>query len=56
MKIINCEKKEMIPLTEEENKVFALIKMMKIIKIKEKLQITVITQENLVELPIVNAT
>ena len=69
MKIINYEKKEMIPLTKEENKSykeqkyaiyakksFVWIKMMKIIKIKERLKTTVITQENLEELLIANVT
>ena len=37
-------------------KSFVWIKMMKIIKIKERLKIIVITQENLEELSIVNAT
>ena len=58
----------MIPLTKEENKSykeqkypiyakksFVWIKMMKIIKIKERLKITVITQENLEELLVANA-
>ena len=62
------KKKKMIPLTNEENKSykeqeachyekksFVWIKMMKIIKIKERLKIIVITQENLEELLIVNA-
>ena len=62
------EEKEMIPLTHEENKFyeeqeeshiseekFVWIKMMKIIKVKEKLKIIVITQEGLEELFIVNA-
>ena len=69
MKIINYEKKEMIPLTKEENKSykeqerchnakksFVWIKMMKITKIKERLKITLITQGNLEELLIANAT
>ena len=60
MKIINYEKKEMIQLTKQEKmpyknnkhaiyvkKGFNMIKVMKIIKIKERLKITVITQENL---------
>ena len=70
MKIINYEEKEMIPLTNKENKSckekskrhaihakksFVQIKMMKIIKIKERLKIIVITQENLEELLTVNA-
>ena len=66
MKIINYIKKEMIPLTYEENKSykeqeachiceksFVWIKMM---KIKERLKTTVIIQENFEELLIVNAT
>ena len=69
MKIINYEQKEMIPLTYEENKSykeqeachicekkFGVDKMMKIIKIKERLRIIVIIQENLEELLIANAT
>ena len=69
MKIIDCEENKMIPLTTKEKKnmknkkhaiyakkSFALIKMMKIIKIKERLKIIVITQENLEELLIANAT
>ena len=69
MKIINYEKKEMIPLSYEENKSykeqkyviylkkgFVLIKMMKIIKTKERLNITAITQENSEELLIANVT
>ena len=69
MKIINYEKKEMIPLTKEEKKSyknkkhviyvkksFVMIKMMKTILIEKRLKITVITQENLEELLIVNAT
>ena len=70
MKIINYEEKEMIPLTDEENKSYEErevchicietfcvdMKMMKIIKIEKRLKITVITQENLEELLIVNAT
>ena len=61
MEIINYEEKEMVPLTHEENKYhicqksFASIKMMKIIKIENRLKIIVITQENLEELLIVNA-
>ena len=64
MKIINYEEKEMIPLTDEENKSYEErevchicietfcvdMKMMKIIKIEKRLKITVITQENLEEL------
>ena len=63
MKIIDYEKKEMIPLTNEESrcyeeqkvchickKSFVWMNMMKIIKIEEKLKITVITQDNLEEL------
>ena len=66
MKMINDEKKEIIPLTYEENKSykeqeschicekrFVWIKMM---KIKERLKTTVIIEENLEELLIVNAT
>ena len=58
----------MMPLTKEENKsykdqevviygkkCFVWIKMMKIILIEKRLKITVITQENLEELLIVNA-
>ena len=37
------------------NKIFVSIKMMKVIKIKESLKITVITQENLEEMLIGNA-
>ena len=61
MKIINYEEKEMIPLTHGENKfykeqeAFVWIKMMKIIKIKGRLKIIAITQENLGELLTVNA-
>ena len=63
VKIINYEKKEMIPLTKEEKKSyknkkhviyvkksFVMIKMMKTILIEKRLKITVITQENLEEL------
>ena len=63
------KKKEMIPLTKEEKslikskrnviyakKSFVWIKMMKIIKIEKRLKIIVITEENLEELLIVNAT
>ena len=59
----------MIPLCYEENKSykeqkyviyvkkgFVLIKMMKIIKTKERLNITAITQENSEELLIANVT
>ena len=59
----------MIPLTKEENKSykeqeschickekFCVDKMMKIILIEKRLKTTVITQENLEELSIVNAT
>ena len=59
----------MIPLTKEENKSykeqelchickekFCVNKMMKIILIEKRLKTTVITQENLEELSIVNAT
>ena len=69
MKIVDYEKKEMIPLTKEENKSykeqeschickekFCVDKMMKIILIEKRLKTTVITQENLEELSIVNAT
>ena len=69
MNIINYAKKEMILLTYEENKSykeqetchiskgkFCMDKMMKIIKIEKRLKITVITQENLEELLIENAT
>ena len=55
----------MMPLTDEENrsyeeqevfiyvrKSFVWMNMMKILKIKKRLKITVITQENLEELPI----
>ena len=62
------KKKEMIPPTKEEKslkgkrnfiyakKSFVWIKMMKIIKIEKRLKIIVITQENLEELLIANAT
>ena len=66
--IVNYEKKEMIPLTKEEKKSyknlkkdiyakksFVLIKMIKTILIEKRLKIIVIIQENLEELPIVNA-
>ena len=66
MKIFNYEKKETISLTKEENKnkknviyvkkSFVWITMMKIILIEKRLKTTVITQENLEELLIVNAT
>ena len=69
MKIINYEEKEILPLTYEENKSynnkkhviyakksFVWIKMMKIIKAKERLKITAIPQENLGVLLIANAT
>ena len=59
----------MIPLNYEENslkknkklviyakKIFLWIKMIKIIKIEKRLKTTVITQENLQELLIENAT
>ena len=59
----------MIPLNYEENslkknkklviyakKIFLWIKMIKIIKIEKRLKTTVITQENLEELLIENAT
>ena len=68
MKIINYEKKEMIPLTKEENmshknllslpymsKSFVMIKMTKTILIEKRLITTAITQENLEELLIVSA-
>ena len=68
MKVIDYEEKEMMPLTKKEKspikikkhtmyakESFLWIKMMKVIKIKERLKITVITQENLEELLIVNA-
>ena len=68
MKISDYEEKEMIPLTKKENKLyreqekchickrsFAQIKMMKIILIEKRLEIIVIIQENLEELPIVKA-
>ena len=63
MKIINYGKKEIISLTGEENgpyekqevchickKSFVRMITMKIIKIKRRLKITVLTQENLEEL------
>ena len=66
--IVNYEKKEMIPLTKEEKKSynnlkkdiyakksFVLIKMIKTILIEKRLKIIVIIQENLEELPIINA-
>ena len=65
MKIINSEKKEIIPLKKKisyikskrhaiyAKKCFVWIKMM---KTKERLKTTVIIQENLEELLIVNAT
>ena len=70
VKIIDYEKKEMIPLTKEENKsykeaskhviyakkCFVWIKMMKIILIVKRLKITATTQENLEVLLIANAT
>ena len=69
VKIINYEEKEMTPRTKEEKspiknkkhatyvkKSFVWIKMMKTIKIEKRLKIIVITQENLEELLIVNAT
>ena len=68
VKIINYEKKEIIPFTYKKNRLykeqearciceekFCWIKMMKIIKIKQRLKINVITQENLEELLITNA-
>ena len=66
MEIINYEKKEMVPLTYEENKSyeetchiceekFCMDKGDKPMKIKESLKITAITQESLEELLIVNA-
>ena len=67
MKIINYEEKEMIPLTHEENKSynekdkchicekkFCIDKDDKNYKNKKSLKVTVITQENLEELLIVN--
>ena len=67
LKIINYEKKEMIPLTKEENmshknllslpymsKSFVMIKMTKTILIEKRLITTAITQENLEELLIVS--
>ena len=67
MKIINYEEKEMIPLTHEENKSynekdkfhicekkFCIDKDDKNYKNKKRLKITVITQEHLEELLIVN--
>ena len=66
MKIISYEEKEMIPLTKEENKIYKQQKashickeklfMVKIILIEKRLKIIAITQENLRELLIVNAT
>ena len=69
MKIINYEEKEMIPLTKEEKKFnkkqqacyiseenFCVYKVMKVVLIEKRLMIIVITQENLKELLIVNAT
>ena len=69
VKIINYEKKEMIPLTKEEKKFnkkqqacyiceekFCVYKVMKVVLIEKRLMIIVITQENLKELLIVNAT
>ena len=64
MKIINYEKKEMIPLTDEKNRSYEEQEVchicqkkfcmdehdMKIMKIEERLKITVITRENLEEL------
>ena len=68
MEIINHEKKEMAPLTHKEKKIimnkkdviyakksFVWIKVIKIILIEKRLNIIVIIQENLEELPIVNA-
>ena len=68
MEIINHEKKEMAPLTHKEKKFimnkkdviyakksFVWIKVIKIILIEKRLKIIVIIQENLEELPIVNA-
>ena len=69
MKIVNYEEKEMIPLTKEDRsllkikklatyakKSFVWIKMIKIKLIEKRLKIIVITQENLDELLIANAT
>ena len=69
MKIVNYEEKEMIPLTKQERsllkikklatyakKSFVWIKMIKIKLIEKRLKIIVITQENLDELLIANAT
>ena len=69
MKIINYEKKEMTPLTKEENKSYKeqgachickeklrMDKDDENYKMKEKLKIIVIIQENLEELLIANAT
>ena len=69
MKIVNYEEEEMIPLTKEERsllkikklatyakKSFVWIKMIKIKLIEKRLKIIVITQENLDELLIANAT
>ena len=69
MEIINYEKREMIPLTKEENKSykeqetchickgkFCVDKDDESYKKKERLKTTVITQENLEELLILNAT
>ena len=65
MKIINYEEKEVILLTEDENKSykeqeichichesFVRMNMMKIIKIEERLKIYAITLGNLEKLPI----
>ena len=69
MKIINYEKKEMMSLTDEENRSYEEQEVCHICKKKsctdehdenyknqKRLKITVITQENLEELLIVNAT
>ena len=66
MKIINYEKKEMTPLTYEENKEqeafhiceekFCMDRGDGNIKIEKRLKTTVITQENLEDLVIANAT
>ena len=66
MKIINYEKKEMTPLTYEENKEqeafhiceekFCMDRGDENIKIEKRLKTTVITQENLEDLVIANAT
>ena len=69
MKIINYEEKDMIPLTKGKKssiknkkraiyvkKSFVWIKMMKVMLTEKRLKIIVITQQNLEELLIVNAT